>query len=283
MFPTFRKMAQVPLHHLPLPSTTLQSSLPRLVLGDTPSAQRRSTTFSPSTPGIWARVNPLWAAWPLRITKAEVEEMGVDIEGGGQVSVEDVLARWDLVEEGEKGEKGENGLRVITSPHRLKLEAHLLGISGSTLVDSLPQLDVGDAVDLCSSTGTSSTRGHEAREMLVDLVSGRRVLAGDSQATNGVSNGHATSNGDAGTSYGPWSTRYCGHQFGSWAGQLGDGRATSILETESPSRGRQEIQVKGAGRTPFSRTADGLAVLRSGVREFLGCEGGSGICRLDVS
>jgi uncharacterized protein YdiU (UPF0061 family) len=46
-----------------------------------------------------------------------------------------------------------------------------------------------------------------------------------------------------------------------------------LLETKTPDGVRMEIQVKGAGRTPFSRTADGLAVLRSGVREFLGCEG----------
>lgn len=59
---------------------------------------------------------------------------------------------------------------------------------------------------------------------------------------------------------------------GVWAGQLGDGRAISLLETVSAEGGRQEIQLKGAGRTPFSRTADGLAVLRSGIREYLGCE-----------
>lgn len=64
-----------------------------------------------------------------------------------------------------------------------------------------------------------------------------------------------------------------GHQFGSWAGQLGDGRAVSILETTTADGKRQEIQLKGAGRTPFARTADGLAVLRSGVREYLCAEG----------
>lgn len=63
--------------------------------------------------------------------------------------------------------------------------------------------------------------------------------------------------------------RYGGHQFGNWAGQLGDGRAINLGELVTPNAGRQTLQLKGAGRTPYSRTADGLAVLRSSVREFL--------------
>ena len=62
---------------------------------------------------------------------------------------------------------------------------------------------------------------------------------------------------------------YGGHQFGSWAGQLGDGRAISIGEVIGPAGGRWELQLKGAGPTPYSRTADGRAVMRSSVREFL--------------
>ena len=72
------------------------------------------------------------------------------------------------------------------------------------------------------------------------------------------------------TSYGPWSLRYGGHQFGEWAGQLGDGRTVSLVETLHPDSGqRMEIQIKGAGRTPYSRFADGLATLKSSTREFL--------------
>lgn len=62
---------------------------------------------------------------------------------------------------------------------------------------------------------------------------------------------------------------YGGHQFGYWAGQLGDGRAISMGEYENASGERWEIQLKGAGKTPYSRSADGRAVLRSSVREFL--------------
>ncbi len=66
----------------------------------------------------------------------------------------------------------------------------------------------------------------------------------------------------------PYSSVYSGHQFGVWAGQLGDGRALNIGEIEHEGR-RFELQLKGAGRTPYSRMGDGRAVLRSSIREFL--------------
>jgi len=67
----------------------------------------------------------------------------------------------------------------------------------------------------------------------------------------------------------PYAARYGGHQFGVWAGQLGDGRAITLGEIVAPDGGRYDLQLKGAGRTPYSRTADGRAVLRSSVREFM--------------
>jgi uncharacterized protein YdiU (UPF0061 family) len=67
----------------------------------------------------------------------------------------------------------------------------------------------------------------------------------------------------------PYAARYGGHQFGSWAGQLGDGRAITLAEVIGADGGRYELQLKGAGLTPYSRTADGRAVLRSSVREFM--------------
>ncbi len=66
----------------------------------------------------------------------------------------------------------------------------------------------------------------------------------------------------------PYAACYGGHQFGNWAGQLGDGRAITLGETVHAGR-RYELQLKGAGPTPYSRMADGRAVLRSSVREFL--------------
>lgn len=67
----------------------------------------------------------------------------------------------------------------------------------------------------------------------------------------------------------PYAANYGGHQFGNWAGQLGDGRAISLGETVNAAGERWELQLKGAGLTPYSRGADGRAVLRSSVREFL--------------
>ena len=66
----------------------------------------------------------------------------------------------------------------------------------------------------------------------------------------------------------PYAMCYGGHQFGQWAGQLGDGRAINLTEIEHDGK-RWVLQLKGAGETPYSRTADGFAVLRSSIREHL--------------
>ena len=71
----------------------------------------------------------------------------------------------------------------------------------------------------------------------------------------------------------PTASVYSGHQFGQWAGQLGDGRALSLGQFENGI----EIQLKGAGRTPYSRGGDGRAVLRSSIREFLCSEAMHGL------
>ncbi|RZI69536.1 MAG: YdiU family protein [Variovorax sp.] len=71
----------------------------------------------------------------------------------------------------------------------------------------------------------------------------------------------------------PLASVYSGHQFGVWAGQLGDGRAILLGETT----GGLEVQLKGAGRTPYSRMGDGRAVLRSSIREFLCSEAMHGL------
>jgi uncharacterized protein YdiU (UPF0061 family) len=67
----------------------------------------------------------------------------------------------------------------------------------------------------------------------------------------------------------PYATRYGGHQFGSWADQLGDGRAISLGEAIGDFGKSWEIQLKGAGLTPYSRRGDGRAVLRSSIREYI--------------
>ena len=74
----------------------------------------------------------------------------------------------------------------------------------------------------------------------------------------------------------PLASVYGGHQFGQWAGQLGDGRAILLGELDTPAGGI-EIQLKGAGRTPYSRMGDGRAVLRSSIREYLCSEAMHGL------
>jgi uncharacterized protein YdiU (UPF0061 family) len=82
---------------------------------------------------------------------------------------------------------------------------------------------------------------------LVEVLAGNRVLPGMA----------------------PYAACYGGHQFGTWAGQLGDGRAITLAEVENKKGETWEIQLKGAGLTPYSRHADGRAVLRSSLRELV--------------
>jgi serine/tyrosine/threonine adenylyltransferase len=97
--------------------------------------------------------------------------------------------------------------------------------------------------------------GEGNTEEFKQLVAGNRLLGWDE---------------DKGEGGYPWAMCYGGWQFGLWAGQLGDGRAISLFETTNPSTGVQyELQLKGAGITPYSRFADGKAVLRSSIREFI--------------
>ncbi|KAL1902174.1 hypothetical protein Cpir12675_000074 [Ceratocystis pirilliformis] len=104
----------------------------------------------------------------------------------------------------------------------------------------------------------------------LNTVSGNLLHGWDDKSVLDGTTG-STSN-TANTQY-PWAQCYGGFQFGSWAGQLGDGRAISLFETTSPATGqRYELQLKGAGLTPYSRFADGKAVLRSSIREFLASE-----------
>ena len=103
---------------------------------------------------------------------------------------------------------------------------------------------------LAWSDGLGKTLGIErpsAGDGMVEVLAGNRVLPGMQ----------------------PYAARYGGHQFGHWAGQLGDGRAITLAELAAADGTRQELQLKGAGRTPYSRTADGRAVLRSSLREFM--------------
>ncbi len=90
------------------------------------------------------------------------------------------------------------------------------------------------------------TEHDKSSKKFLDIFSGKKVIEGTE----------------------PYAMCYGGHQFGHWAGQLGDGRAINLTELLVEGN-RWALQLKGAGVTPYSRTADGLAVLRSSVREHL--------------
>jgi len=77
--------------------------------------------------------------------------------------------------------------------------------------------------------------------------------------------------------FSPLAMVYSGHQFGAWAGQLGDGRALLIGQARNPSGELWDVQLKGAGLTPYSRFGDGRAVMRSTIREYLGSEAIAGL------
>nr|XP_060638419.1 protein adenylyltransferase SelO-like isoform X1 [Anolis sagrei ordinatus] len=121
----------------------------------------------------------------------------------------------------------------VVYPTPFKSRALLVGVSKEVMEDML---------DLDVSVSDS--------EDFLQLVSGEKVIWGSL----------------------PLAHRYGGHQFGSWAGQLGDGRAHLIGVYTNRFGVSWELQLKGSGRTPYSRNGDGRAVLHSSVREFLGSE-----------
>jgi len=97
-------------------------------------------------------------------------------------------------------------------------------------------------------------------------------VVGESEQVAGILSGNSLRPGMR-----PYSACYGGHQFGHWAGQLGDGRAITLGEFKDLVGKSWELQLKGAGRTPYSRHADGRAVLRSSLREFLCSEAMHGL------
>lgn len=117
---------------------------------------------------------------------------------------------------------------------------------------SAPRL-IGWSADAALAIGVVRPQGDSAHEigprdaMIAEILGGNRVLPGMK----------------------PYAAGYGGHQFGTWAGQLGDGRAITLGDVVNDGGQRWEIQLKGAGPTPYSRRSDGRAVLRSSIREFL--------------
>jgi uncharacterized protein YdiU (UPF0061 family) len=136
-------------------------------------------------------------------------------------------------------------------------------LPGDSSEDNVPR----PVADACWSpvrpTPVSSPRTLAVSVEVADLLGMPRELL-DSQHFAEVFSGNRLIEGMR-----PFAACYGGHQFGNWAGQLGDGRAMSLGELVDDSGEHWELQLKGAGPTPYSRTGDGRAVLRSSIREFL--------------
>ncbi|KAG9308771.1 hypothetical protein JVU11DRAFT_11563 [Chiua virens] len=242
----------------PNPSTFIHDVLP-----NRPSIQRRARLLP--APAHFAYVSPLPLAFPYEvppIPTSEVHDKEGYIEGWlaeHEATVQTEKANATVPEQMQDGPNlsalRTNGLTKFVSQARDQTR-ELIGLSETCLRDCLPHLDVGDAFTVLWSPAlalSSSEKGEgEQSQEAVETSPAARVR----QELVDVLGGHAV---------------LIGHQFGTWAGQLGDGRAISILSTPHPSwEGvSYELQLKGAGRTPFSRTADGLAVSRSSIREFL--------------
>ncbi|TRM58619.1 hypothetical protein BD626DRAFT_550636 [Schizophyllum amplum] len=230
------------------------------VLPKNPSLQRRARIIAPQS--HFSFVSPFPSPFPYDIRPPHEEE-----ENDDNVNKAAVIEQWLAAREAvhPKPEAGSTGGLKMYEPQVRNERRELLGVSETGLRDCYPQLDVGDAFAVVGTPSLAVDAQEEAREPAgEDVITTRQELID-------VLAGHAVLGNE---DFAPWSMRYSGHQFGSWAGQLGDGRAISIHAVPHPNdpETTYEMQLKGAGRTPFSRSADGLAVVRSSIREYLASE-----------
>ncbi|KAI6154837.1 hypothetical protein BKA82DRAFT_375752 [Pisolithus tinctorius] len=235
------------------------------VLARTPSIQRRARLLSPEA--HFSYVNPMPLEFPYEIAPPDPPEVITNKAEYIEQWLSDHEAK--IPAEASSALSGNFHLHKYISKSR-NYRRELIALSETCVNDCLPLLDCGDAIDTLKPTFvpskldiekvSSSAEAQNACQELVDILGGHVSLMSPDGSDQLGGKGCA-----------PWSLRYSGHQFGDWAGQLGDGRAISILVTPHPSDPdtTYEVQLKGAGRTPFSRSADGLAVLRSSIREYL--------------
>jgi serine/tyrosine/threonine adenylyltransferase len=197
------------------------------LLRETPSLQRRARLLDSAAHFSYVSPQPL--PFPFRIEyPEEVEDKKEFIEAW--LSHREATEPTDRAMPLEADNRSEELiLDKFTAEERIQ-ERELLGVASQCVKDCLPQLDIGDALEyigrpsLTAGTNSSvhSTANDskddsqvKARQELLDVLSGHTVLA--SFPTESSAEGYA-----------PWSLRYSGHQFGQWAGQLGDGRAISL-------------------------------------------------------
>ncbi|GAA5952039.1 hypothetical protein JCM21900_006230 [Sporobolomyces salmonicolor] len=236
-----------------------------------PSMLRRSRQIRQG--GCFTYTSPLPLEFPYDLREPD-DEPDSHPKSAKPSTIERQLAKFEIspakpVWDAARGpENGGNAPTAFTSDVREGPnfpKAKLLSLSTKLLEEWLPNLDIGRA------DGTEEEQA--VRQQFLDVLAGKTVLAreGDLKGKG--------KDAVPGKGFAPWSLCYGGHQFGSWASQLGDGRAISILSTPPTAEVAAktgfravELQLKGAGRTPYSRFADGLAVLRSSIREYLGAE-----------
>ena len=229
-------MKQHSLHALPLAPyasrlTTALAPVPSAspsfatTLAQNPSALRRSTTFAS---GHFAHVTPLPIEFPYRLP-VRVNDKG---EREAAVGVEEWLAAYEPTvkdagpasdDDGSPAEEG-----AIYSNGQRSWPTTLLGFSQACLDEVLPHLDAGDAravsqADYPTGGVDELTSANAGRDAILSLLGGREVRMDLDDDEAGLK---------------PWSLRYGGRQFGSWASQLGDGRAISLCASHSLSSPR---------------------------------------------
>jgi hypothetical protein len=184
-----------------------------------PSAQRRARILDASS--HFAYTVPYPQPFPFNITPPEPPAV---IENKAQYVEDWLAARESIHPRSTDGKDGDKDALRIHYPEGRDQTLELIGLSERGLEDMLPHLDVGNAFDALGSPTLSkefeeeeAPRADEAQaaacQELVDVLSGHAALMTSPEAA---------------ITFGPWSLRYSGHQFGSWAGQLGDGRAISV-------------------------------------------------------
>lgn len=230
-------LARYPISALPLPPPSkllIHNLTPdpvapsvsafKYALSNNPSIQRRARITAP--PSHFSHVSPFPLPFPYEIEPPE--DPGPDFDK--EEYVEQWLTAREALDEAPvhptaKSDYSDEHLQKLYSASRHN-DMELLGLSDTGLRDCLPHLDVGDAFGMLGKPSLlghvdSARRGKRAedskaaatRQELIDVLGGHAMLM---------------SSDDADVPFAPWSLRYSGHQFGAWAGQLGDGRAISI-------------------------------------------------------
>jgi len=214
------------IHNLtPDPATPSVSTF-KYTLMNNPSVQRRSRITAPQS--HFSHVSPFPLPFPYEIEPPENPPDDLDKE--------EYVEQWLATRE-SSNPKPEEGRRQTESdadeplqmlyPSGRDSDMVLLGLSETALRDCLPHLDVGDALGIL---GTPSLLGGQPDLQQEQQADGGGKAVATRQELIDILGGHAmlVSGDDADVPFAPWSLRYSGHQFGLWAGQLGDGRAISI-------------------------------------------------------